>query len=93
MLPTFFFTEGLSVNASAYSEALDKVVKPWVTTIARGRLYANDSNRHPHNTVEAIKAQIVASMGNIPKTHLITACSRFRRHIEAVIASDGGFIE
>ena len=52
-----------------------------------------DSNRHPHNTVEVLKAPIVDSMGNIPKTNLITACSRFRRRIEAVIAADGELME
>lgn len=52
-----------------------------------------DPNRRPHNTVEALKAAIVDSMENIPKNHLITASSHFRKRIEAVIAADGGFIE
>ncbi|UYV70385.1 hypothetical protein LAZ67_7002806 [Cordylochernes scorpioides] len=46
-----------------------------------------DSNSHSHNT--ALRAAIVDAMTIIPKTHLITACSRFRKRIEAVIAADG----
>lgn len=52
-----------------------------------------DSNSHSHNTITALKSAIVDAMANIPKTHLITACSRFRRRVEAVIAANGGFIE
>ena len=143
VMPPHFFTGGLRVNADAYTEMLDKVIKPWVTTIAHGKPYVfqqdsipshtarttqewmadnfydniipniwppsspdlnfldyyvwgiveRDSNCHPHNTVEALVAVILDSMGKIPKTHFITPYSHFRRRIEAIIAADGEFIE
>lgn len=143
VMPPHFFRQGLRVNAAAYTDVLETVVKPWITAVARGRPYvfqqdsapshtahttqewmANNfhdhvtpnmwppsspdvnpldyyvwgvveraSNKHPHNTVAALRAAIVDAMTDIPKTHLITACQRFRQRVEAVIAADGGFIE
>ena len=52
-----------------------------------------DSNRQPHNTVGALRAAVVDAMANIPKTHLITACRRFRQRVEDIIVADGGFIK
>lgn len=51
------------------------------------------SNRHPYNTITALRAAVVYALANIPNTHLIIPYSRFRQRAEAVIALDGGFIE
>ncbi|UYV81710.1 hypothetical protein LAZ67_20002072 [Cordylochernes scorpioides] len=96
---------GARVNAVAYTEMLTTVVKPWITTVAHGRPYVfNKTQYHliqpgqPKNgwlriltTMSHLTVAIVDAMANIPKTHLITACSRQR--IETVIAADGSFIE
>ena len=46
-----------------------------------------DSDNRSQNTVAALRAVIVDAMSKIPKTHLITVCSRFRQRIEADIAA------
>ena len=47
-MPPQIFIEGLRVNATAYTEVLDNVVKLWVTAIARGRPYVFQQDRnHP----------------------------------------------
>ena len=45
-MPPQIFIEGLRVNATAYTEVLDNVVKLWVTAIARGRPYVFQQIRH-----------------------------------------------
>lgn len=50
VMPPHFFSQGLRVNAAAYTEVLDRVVKPWVTTIARGRPYVFQQDSAPSHT-------------------------------------------
>lgn len=52
-----------------------------------------ETNEHSHNTIHSLKAAITRAMSNINKNHLIRACQRFRKRIEAVIEAKGGYIE
>ncbi|CAB3226072.1 unnamed protein product [Arctia plantaginis] len=52
-----------------------------------------DTSKHPHNTLESLKATITRVMTQMNKDHLLRACRRFRQRIEAVIAAEGDFIE
>ncbi|CAB3237907.1 unnamed protein product [Arctia plantaginis] len=52
-----------------------------------------DTNKHPHNTLESLKATITRVMTQMNKDHLLRACRRFRQRIEDVIAAEGDFIE
>jgi len=50
-------------------------------------------NKHPHNTLESLRAAITRVMMHMDEDHLIRACKRFRQRIEAVIAAERDFIE
>ena len=52
-----------------------------------------ETNKHPHNTLDSLKAAIARVMTHMDKAPLIRACKRFRQRIEAVIAAEGDFIE
>lgn len=51
------------------------------------------SNRIPHNSLDSLRQAVSAAMVNLNNAHVISACSRFRHRIEAVIQENGGFIE
>ena len=52
-----------------------------------------ETNKHPHNTLDSLRAVIARVMTHMDKAPLIRACKRFRQRIEAVIAAEGDFIE
>ena len=52
-----------------------------------------ESNLHPHNTKDPLKAAVVEAMTNMCQAHVIQACNRFRSRVEAVLQAEGGFIE
>eukprot|EP00106_Octopus_bimaculoides_P001075 XP_014768517.1 PREDICTED: uncharacterized protein LOC106867953 [Octopus bimaculoides] len=54
------------------------------------RTVEREINCHPHNTIASLKVQVMSEMN---KDHIVSACQRFRSHIEAVIKAEGGFIE
>lgn len=43
-----------------------------------------DCNRHPHNTVEELRAAMY-SVANVPNTDMIIACSWFRPHVRLLL--------
>lgn len=52
-----------------------------------------ETNKHPHNTKDSLRASISSAMMNMNKNHLIAACKHFRSRLEAVIDTEGDFIE
>ena len=50
------------------------------------------NNKHLHNRMDSLRQAIAAAMENLNSDHVIAACSRFRRRIEAVIRADSSFI-
>ena len=50
------------------------------------------TNKEPHNTKDALIAAISREAAEIPPGLVRNACARFRGRIEAVLASDGGWI-
>lgn len=50
VMPPHFFPQGLRVNAAAYIETLDTVVKPWIEGVARGRPYVFQQDSAPSHT-------------------------------------------
>jgi len=52
-----------------------------------------ETNKHPHNTLDSLRAAIIRVMTHMDENHLIRACKRFRQRIEGVIAAEGNFIE
>ena len=52
-----------------------------------------ETNKHPHNTIDFLKATITSVMSHMDEAHLIRACKRFWQIIESVIAAEGDFIE
>ena len=52
-----------------------------------------ETNKHPHNTLDSLRAAIARVMTHMDKAPLIRACKRFQQRIEAVIAAEGNFIE
>jgi len=53
-------------------------------------------NKHPHNTLDSLRATITRVMTHMDKNPLIRACKQridFRQRIEAVITAEGDFIE
>jgi len=51
-----------------------------------------ETNKHPHNTLDSLRAAITRVMTHMDEDHLIRACKRFRQRIEAVIAAERDFI-
>ena len=52
-----------------------------------------ETDEHPHNTNDSLKAAIFRVMSNMNKNQLIRACNQFQSRIEAVINSSGYFME
>jgi DDE superfamily endonuclease len=50
VMPPYFFPQGLRVNADAYIETLDTIVKPWIDTVAQGRPYVFQQDSAPAHT-------------------------------------------
>ncbi|QQP42506.1 Uncharacterized protein FKW44_017195 [Caligus rogercresseyi] len=53
----------------------------------------NKTNKHPHNTLDSLRAAIVEEFANMKKDVVAKACGRFRHRLEMVVAADGGNIE
>lgn len=51
------------------------------------------TNKHAHNTVDSLKAAIVAEFAAVDKDTVAKACESFRPRLEMVVAADGGYIE
>ena len=51
------------------------------------------SNETGHSNRESLIAAIKSAHRRLKRSQVQTACSRFRRRVEMVIAADGGFIE
>ena len=52
-----------------------------------------ETNKHPHNTLDSLKAAIIKVMTHMDEDYLSRACKRFRQRIETVIAAEGDFID
>ena len=127
VMPSHFFPQGLRMNAAAYIEVLEAVVKPWIDSMHGERLYVfqdsasshkamtmqdwmsenlhdhitpnmwspsspdlnpldyyvwgvvkRETNKHPHNTLDSLRAAITRVMTYMDEDHLIRACKRFR---------------
>ena len=52
-----------------------------------------ETNKHPHNTLDSLKADITRVMTHMDRDNLIRACKRFQRRIESVIATESDFIK
>ena len=50
-------------------------------------------NKHPHNTLDSLRAAFTGVMMNMDVDHLIQACKNFQQRIESVIATKGDFIK
>ncbi|XP_043228175.1 uncharacterized protein LOC122384643 [Amphibalanus amphitrite] len=51
------------------------------------------TNKHAHNTVDSLKAAIVAEFAAVDKDTVAKAYESFRPRLEMVVAADGGYIE
>ena len=47
----------------------------------------------PYNTINAAKIAVAEMMSHMNNGTIIKACSTFRSHLEAVVATDDGHIE
>ncbi|EFN86287.1 hypothetical protein EAI_08893, partial [Harpegnathos saltator] len=50
VMPPHFFRQGLRVNAAAYIEVLETVVKPWIDSV-RGDIFQQDSAAPLHKAM------------------------------------------
>ena len=50
MMPPHFFPQALQVNAAAYTDVLETVVKPWITAVASGRPHVFQQDSAPSYT-------------------------------------------
>jgi len=55
VMPPHFFSQGLRVNAAAYIEALETVVKPWIDSVSGGRPYVLQQDSAPSH--KAMRSQ------------------------------------
>ena len=57
VMPPHFFLQGARVNAVAYTDVLNTVVKPWITAVARGRPYVFQQDSAPSHTTQEWMAE------------------------------------
>jgi hypothetical protein len=49
--------------------------------------------KHPHNTLDSLRAKISEVMADMDREVLICPCKKFRSRIEAIVEDSGDFID
>ena len=60
VMPSHYIYQGARVNVVAYTEVLERVVKPWITTVACGRQYVflqDSASSHRGRTTQVWMAE------------------------------------
>jgi hypothetical protein len=50
-------------------------------------------SKHPHNTLDSLRAKISEVMADIDREVVIFPCKKFRSQIEAIVEDSGDFID
>ena len=55
--------------------------------------FETEVSKHPHNTLDSLRAKISEVMADIDREVVICPCKKFRSRIEAVVGDSRDFID
>jgi hypothetical protein len=55
--------------------------------------FETEVSKHPHNTLDSLRAKISEVMANMDREVVICPCRKFRSRIEAIVEDSGDFID
>ncbi len=55
--------------------------------------FETEVSKHPHNTLDSLRAKISEVMANMDREVVICPCTKFRSQIEAIVEDSGDFID
>jgi hypothetical protein len=55
--------------------------------------FETEVSKHPHNTLDSLRAKISEVMADINREVVICPCKKFRSRIEAIVEDSGDFID
>ncbi len=56
------------------------------------REFETEVSKHPHNTLDSLRAKILEVMADMDREVVICPCKKFRSQIEAIVEDRGDFI-
>ena len=55
--------------------------------------FETEVSKHPHNTLDSLRAKISEVMADMNREVVICPCKKFRSRIEAIVEDSGDFID
>jgi hypothetical protein len=57
------------------------------------REFETEVSKHPHNTLDSLRAKISEVMADMDREVVICPCKKFKSRIEAIVENSGDFID
>ena len=92
-MPPHIFEVGLKVNTKVNLDVLNSVVIPWCSQVTGGRPWVRQQNSAPAHKSKESQAWLQKECYDFVPGASGKACSQFEIRIEAVIETEGGYIE